>query len=225
MKMWIGTALSLGALSTGAAMAQVPEPNYSPTYEPVVTEIFWYRVAPVPGGKRFQPVLLTAGKEELVAAYRPDPSGYQFIDRKVRVTGRRYHNSPFVQTVSGTHFEIQAIELAPGQIPRPGPYSMMPAPPMVRKLAELAPLSGAYLSVVGTLEAAKKSGFRWQLSARLPDGALRLEAPGAVSRRLPEIGKKYTFVIRQTGETIRCLWFCPGENARCGMQPRARGHK
>jgi len=133
--------------------APVPEPSYEPRFgEPVEREAL-YVVAPVAGGKNLQAVSLRFDDGEVwVRSYRPVAAELQYADKRVVVTGRPYTNSPYVQSVAGTHFELHTITLAPGETARDPVPQRIPAPPFVENRVSLEARVGLWAHCVGRLE-------------------------------------------------------------------------
>ncbi len=131
-----------------------PEPSYDPTFGDRVEREALYVVAPVAGGKRLQAASLRFDDGEVwIRSYRPVADELQFADKRVVVTGRPYTNSPYVQSVAGTHFELESIALAPGETPYDPPPTRIPAPPFVEDRASLEARVGLWAHCVGTLTA------------------------------------------------------------------------
>lgn len=133
--------------------APVPEPSYEPRFgEPVEREAL-YVVDPVAGGKMLQAASLHFDNGEVwIRSYRPVAAELQYADKRVVVTGRPYHNSPFVQSVAGTHFELESIRLAPGETARDPIPERIPAPPSVENRAALEARVGLWAQCIGTLD-------------------------------------------------------------------------
>ena len=92
------------------------------TYGPHVKVETLYLVEPIPGAKRLQAVLLRLDDgQEWIRSYRPVPEEMQFFEKRVVVQGRTYRPSPLVQHVTGTHFDLESIELAPSEVPHNNP--------------------------------------------------------------------------------------------------------
>ena len=119
----------------GFPRSEEAEDMYSPTYGEQVTFEATYVVAPKAGGKRLQATtLLRDDGEAWIRSYRPLPDEYRFVDRRVVVTGSPYENSPYVQSVGGTHFEVESIDFAPGETRVEEDPELLPAPPFIRSL-------------------------------------------------------------------------------------------
>ncbi len=136
-----------------------PEPSYEPTFgEPVEREAL-YVVAPVAGGKRLQAASLHFDDGEAwIRSYRPVAAELQYAEKRVVVTGRPYTNSPYVQSVAGTHFELDTIALAPGETPYDPIPTRIPAPPFVEDRAALEARVGLWAHCLGTLTSLEAPG-------------------------------------------------------------------
>jgi hypothetical protein len=182
--------------------APTMEPNYEPTYQDPVEVTGIYTVSPVRGGKRLQAgYLLVDGKDETwVVSYRPDPKLFEYIDKRVVVRGRPYTNSPYVQSVGGTHFELQSIELAPGETPYDPKPKTLPAPPRATDEAELRARVGRWVHVVGTLQLPPTDeGEMWPTGTLELDGQeLAVQARGLEERVRPFEGKQVTVLAHVT---------------------------
>jgi hypothetical protein len=134
--------------------APVPEPSYEPRFgEPVEREAL-YVVAPVAGGKRLQAASLHFDDGEVwIRSYRPVAAELQYAEKRVVVTGRPYTNSPYVQSVMGTHFELETITLAPGETAWDPIPERIPAPPAVTDRAAIEARVGLWAHCIGTLTA------------------------------------------------------------------------
>ncbi len=132
--------------------APMEEPSYEPTYsEPVEREAL-YVVMPVAGGKALQAASLHFDDGEVwIRSYRPVVEELQYADKRVVVTGRPYENSPYVQSVIGTHFELATIQLAHGETPYDPLPTRIPAPPFVEDRAALEARVGLWAHCVGVL--------------------------------------------------------------------------
>jgi len=131
--------------------------DYSPTMgEPVEFEAR-YVVSPVAGGKDLQAAyLLRDDGESWIRSYRPVAEELRFADKRVVVRGRPYVNSPYVQSVGGTHFELESIALAPGETPWEPEPTRIPSPPWVADQGALAAREHLWAQVVGALESLKE---------------------------------------------------------------------
>lgn len=220
----------LGGVSS-LVMASDPPPDdpYAPTYGETETFTATYLVTPLPGGKRFQPALLKREDGETwIRSYRPIPEEYRFHDREVVVTGRPYWPSHMVQHVSGVHFELDTIALAPGQKPNPT-TDRMPAPPTVISKAGLTARDGAWAMLKGTLTSVSHDEAEARISAELTlaDGAVVHLGPlGRASVRArewaPLKGKAVTVLARamplEGGWRVHGgMHLCAGDAPRCGL--------
>lgn len=128
-------------------------PNHEPTFGELTSFEALYRIAPSPAGKRLQEVVLVRDDgESWIRSYRPIAEEFQYQDKRVVVTGRPYTNSPYVQSVGGTHFELQSIELAPGESAYDPLPTELPPPPLARSLEAAQAQAGWYAVCVGTRE-------------------------------------------------------------------------
>jgi hypothetical protein len=204
---------------------------YAPTYGAEVTREAHYTVAPWAGGKRLQAVVLRFDDgEEWIRSYRPVADEFQFADKRVVVTGRPYTNSPNVQSVYGTHFEVRTIDLAPGETPYSPLPSELPAPPQVRDLAGIEARTGRWAHVIGDVETMSDPARddRWS-----HHGRLRLESGEAVEfeHRLSGedqagfVGQRVTLLARVLGAgtaassapRLSAVAVCAGEKTHCQM--------
>ncbi len=214
-----------------ADAAQEPPASDAPTYGDEIELEALFVIDPVAGSKRLQPEsLVLASGETWIVAYRPIRSHFPYADRRVVVRGRQYWNPSHVQSVVATHFELQSIELAPGETPHDPPPSELPAPPLIRTLPELEARLGRGLWVhcAGVLESLRdgEEETPWLAGTfRLEDGTgLPLRGISNQSQRFTELaGKKSTILARITGgdqgSPIRLApaTICPGVVDRCGM--------
>lgn len=198
----------------------VNEPSYEPTYGQPVDRVGTFQQDPVPGGKRLQAGSLVWDDGEVwIVSYRPIEKYFQFIDKRVHVRGRPYENSPLVQSVMATHFEIESIELAEGETPYDPVPTRIPAPPHVRDRAAFDARRGGWAQVVGTL-----SQLQPELQVTMADSTV-VTIPSSSYRASAwqqNEGKTVTVTGRvaplSEGEVV--LWsrkVCAGEVERCGM--------
>lgn len=214
----------LPALDSGTTPeAPPPEPNYEPTFQDRVEVTGLYSVSPVRGGKRLQAgsLLVDGETEAWILSYRPQPDYFEFVDKRVVVTGRPYTNSPYVQSVGGTHFEVESIELAPGETPYDPKPSRLPGPPRVRNEAEIEARVGRWAHIVGRLGVKKADeGEIWVDGHLDVDGTkLRLPVNGQQSRLRPLDGKQVTVLARIRREGAKLFLYvgkaCPGVVDEC----------
>lgn len=137
----------------------IDEPSYEPIFgEPVQREAL-YVVAPFAAGKQLQAVELQFDDgTSWIRSYRPVQDELQYVDKRVVVRGRPYENSPYVQSVGGTHFELEHIELAEGETARDPIPTVLPAPPPVRTATEAEARVGRWAHVLGTLTSSTPDG-------------------------------------------------------------------
>ena len=203
--------------------APPPEPSYEPTFEERVEVTGLYSVSPVRGGKRLQAgsLLVDGESESWILSYRPQPDYFEFVDKRVVVTGRPYTNSPYVQSVGGTHFEVESMKLAPGETPYDPKPVKLPAPPRVRSEAEIEARAGRWAHVVGRLGVDRaEDGEIWVDGHLDIDGTkLRLPVTGHQSKLRPLDGKQVTLLahIQKEGTklTLQVGKACPGVVDEC----------
>ena len=203
-------------------------PSYEPTFGDRVEREALYVVAPFKGGKDLQAVqLILDDGSHWIRSYRPLESELQFIDKRVVVVGRTYTNSPYVQSVGGTHFEVETIALAPGEAAWDPVPTELPAPPQVRTLAELEARHPMWVHAIGTLSAATDEGHGHAAVLTLDEGAevpFMLFAPTSFEERDQDpqawIGRRVTVlarVYRDEGLKLGHGKVCEGEVAACQM--------
>jgi hypothetical protein len=151
-----------------------PEPRdpYAPTYgEPTRFEAI-LEIDRVAGSKRLQAVsLLCDDDTTVIVTYRPDPQYFSYCGRRVIVEGRPYHNSPLVQSVSGEHFQVTAIELAPGEVPAAA-TSLAPPPPLTGR-PDAVRLRRRWVAATGTLGPFATGDDPWgECTLTLDDGTV-----------------------------------------------------
>jgi hypothetical protein len=186
------------------------------------------------GGKRFQGAMLYLDSGRvLVAGYRPIPRYFQFVDKRVRVTGRHYTPSPDVQHVSGDHFSIEKMQLAEGETPYDPKPTALPTPPTVTRGSELEPRNRRWVQLFAVLDAGRreKDDYWCDVVLKLSDGVL---VSGSVyylsfdNRWRPLMGQKVTVIgrVKMEGEQGQRrfslegpLSVCRGKVPRCGMEP------
>jgi len=185
-----------------------PDP-FAPTFGERVTVEARYRIEPVMGGKRLQAVTLEFDDgESWIRSYRPLRSELKYADKRVVVTGRPYTNSPLVQSVYGTHFELESIELAPGEAPWDPEPTQIPPPPFARSADEARARAGEYAQCRGT---AGDGVFRFADGSELP-----LQA-GAWFDELAIDGDMTVLAWVDDDGALHARGACPGEQPRCGV--------
>ena len=207
------------------------EPRIEPTFGQTMSFEARYEVDPIPGGKRFQGAWLTLddGTRYLVA-YRPVPEHLPFVDKRVEVGGRPYKPGLDTQHVQATHFQIDSIELAPGETPYATPPTELPAPPVVRTGPRLVACAGNWVQVIGTLESVHDDpdGYLTDGRLRLADGSEVLVRNVRRADWSGLQGKQVTVISRAAqseergkvaAELIGWHAICEGEVGRCGMDP------
>ncbi len=201
----------------------------APIYEEPVTREARFVIEPVSGGKRLQAgSLVFDDGEEWIVSYRPLRRHLKFSDKRVKVHGRAYHSPPHVQSVMATHFEIETIELAPGETPYDPEPTELPAPPQVRAAADLKDRSDRWVHCVGTLASVDPptdDSPYWQ------NGKLTFEDGGEVpligipkseAREAP-VGEVVTVLGKVLGGRegraieLAARRICPGVVERCRM--------
>ena len=187
-----------------------PEDPFAPTFGERVTREAWYRVSPVAGGKRLQAVTLEFdGGEAWIRAYRPLRSELRFVDKRVVIVGRPYWPSPNVQHVAGTHFEVESIELAPGETPWDPEPTLIPPPPFARSADEAKARAGDHAQCRGE---AVDGVFHF------PDGSSLPMAPlGSFFDVVLPDGDQTVLAWVDDDGTLHARAACPGEAPRCGM--------
>ncbi len=221
-------ALAPDSETTPAAPEADP---YAPTYgEPVEFEAL-YVVSPVAGSKRLQGGSLELDDgESWIVSYRPIRSQLQYVDRRVTVRGRPYWNSPMVQSVGGTHFEVESMELAPGESPYDPLPTELPAPPQVRTLEELRARLGRWrwCHAIGTLVSLRDdpdTTYWHSGELRLADGTPLplIHIPTRDETFEALLGQEVTILARLIGDgtdtpfQLSAATVCPGVVERCRM--------
>ena len=135
-----------------------PRDPYASTYGEPETFEGTLDMDRVSGGKAFQGMY--AGG--YVLSYRAEPQYYRFVGKRVLVHGRRVIPGPQAQQIMGVrHFEVQSIELAPGEVPwDPEPTEIPPAP-VVATEAELRAMRRQWVRAAGTLGEVTKDDKRY----------------------------------------------------------------
>ncbi len=184
----------------------------APTNGDRVTFEALYRVAPQAQGKRLQEVVLDRDDgQRWIRSYRPIPAEFQYQGRRVRVTGRPYTNPPDVQSVGGTHFSLEAIALAPGEVPRSPLPTTLPPPPLARTAAAARAQAAWYAVCVGTR--------RGDTLVFADGGSLPLSPASAALVPPTEAGEHSVLAwVTPEGE-LHARAACPGVVPRCGMAP------
>ncbi len=132
----------------------------------------------------------------------------KFAGKRVVATGRPYENSPYVQSVYGTHFSLESVKLAPGETPHePEPTELL-APPLARTAAQAKAQDGWFAACVGTIQ----------------DGVLSFEDGGSMPVELPtgffpitEIEGQQTLLAWVGEGRLHGRGNCAGVVPRCGM--------
>lgn len=205
-------------------------PDYEPTMGEEVEREARYVVAPFSGGKDLQAVQLVFDDgSHWIRSYRPLVSEFRYIDKRVLVRGRPYVNSPYVQSVGGTHFSLEHIELADGEVPWDVDPTQIPAPPQVRSVDGLAPREGMWVHAVGTLESVAYEGHSHGAVLTLEGGStpFSLFAPTSFGRELADVdpadwvGREITVLARvwRDGDALKLSHgkVCAGAVESCQM--------
>jgi hypothetical protein len=190
-----------------------PEPEagrFEPTFGDRVTREAEYRISPVAGGKRLQAVTLVFDDGETwIRAYRPLRSELRFADKRVVVVGRPYWPAQDVQAVMNTHFELESIELAPGETAWEPEPTLVPPPPFAYDSAAALARSGRYAQCRGRVT---EGAFEFADGSTLPmapiGGFFEVEAIEGDQTLLAWVDDEGTLHPRGA---------CPGEVARCGL--------
>lgn len=185
-------------------------PDTEPRFGERTTFEATYRIAPSPAGKRLQEVvLLRDDGEAWIRAYRPIKDEYAFQEKRVVVTGRPYTNSPYVQSVGGTHFEVESIALAPGETPMDPAPTELPPPPLARSAEAARALTGWYAVCVGTRDG---ESFAFAEGGVMPLG------PHS-SYFDPEVleGEQSLLAWVDPEGSLHVRAACPGVDPRCGV--------
>ena len=208
------------------------EPDFEPRFGEPVERQALYVVDPVAGGKNLQAASLRFDDGEVwIRSYRPVAAELQYADKRVVVTGRPYTNSPYVQSVMGTHFELTSIALAPGEIAWDPVPERIPAPPVVESRRALEARVGLWAHCVGLLTSLEgpsdESPYWGRGVVELADGsAVSMDAiPLGDGVPLVEPGGTVTvlaLVLAPAGEgSLPSLGgpvrICPGRVERCLM--------
>ena len=145
---------------------------YAPIYEAPVDMEARYIITPIARGKRLQAVLLLLDSGATwIRSYRPIIEEYQFSDKRVRIKGRPYTNSPYVQTVMGIHFEVEEISLAPGEIPFSTIPTTIPIPPKAFTIQDIEQRVHMWVHCVGSIQKVEvESSFEDKVTLLLQDG-------------------------------------------------------
>jgi hypothetical protein len=191
----------------------LPDPNdpasFEPTYGERTTVDALYRIDPIRGGKELQAVHLITANASYVHAYRPLRSELKFAEKRVRVTGRPFTHSPYVQAVGGEHFDVESIELAPGETPWDPEPTTLPTPAQARSATDAKALSGWYAACHGTLDG---QTFTFSDGSTLPATEVSTHYP------IEGIGQPMTMLAYvQASGTLVPRAGCPGDVPRCGV--------
>jgi hypothetical protein len=228
----LATAVPAGA-SDDPPLAPPPGLDVETTYGEPTTVSGRLIIEPIPAGKRFQGTWLDGdGDQKYVLSYRPVPEYFPFVDKRVVVVGRPYYQGSDVQQIMADHFEVESIELAPGEVARSPVPATLPAPPLARTVAELAGREGLWVQLVGVFAAyqSDEGSEYWGVATIEIEGGTTV--PANVSASHVESLKKgavVTLVGRVEGPTwsltdVRAM--CAGQVEGCGIQaPTPDGQK
>ncbi|MFN3199886.1 MAG: hypothetical protein ACE366_15930 [Bradymonadia bacterium] len=225
--------------SAGEPDSQAEPDPYAPTYGKRMTFVADYEVTPLPGGKRFQPVLLhrESGLSPFIRSYRPVPEEFKFANRRVEVTGRPYTPSPMTQHVTGEHFEVESITLVPWQTPNesvdgiPTPFTVMSAHQIGLRLGRWSRYEGTLKSVDVSPEGEVTARMHMaEDNAEIIIGPVT-RGPKRVEKWRPLIGQQVTLIGRaraDEGGQLRVpgnVAMCKGKDLRCGLDTAGKGKK
>lgn len=209
-------------------------PDIEPAYGPVMQCEGRFEIDPIPGGKRFQGswLVLDNGKRYVVS-YRPVAKYFPFVDKRVYVTGRPYTPGRDTQHMMAEHFQVDTMELVPGETPYAETPVECPAPPLLHTVDEITACDGRWGQVVGQLLALEDDPDTYFNIAhlQLEDGTIIIARYASEQMWKPYIGSTITVMSRIeviTSETApaegKCRvaligWYalCPGTVERCGM--------
>jgi len=123
---------------------------------------------------------------------------FQFIDKRVRVTGRPYMPGRDTQHIMATHFQLTSIDLAPGETPYTVCPTQVPAPPFVRTAEDLEKRAGRWAMVVGRVEFVKDDpdGVLGMAGLCLEDGTIIIVGNILISKWAGYNGKIVTVTSR-----------------------------
>lgn len=197
---------------------------YAPSYGPRVEVEALYLVQPSAGSKRLQATFLRLDDgREWILAYRPVEDGLKFFGKRVAVKGRTYTPSPMVQHVMATHFEIDSIELAPGEVAHDPVPTQLPAPPLARSLEDMGSRMWRWVHVQGKLVewVEQEPGSKWVDGfVEIKEGErVRLEGLRVSDKLRALVGKDVTAMGRVTKKASLTgrVSVCEGHVERCGL--------
>jgi len=186
------------------------EADFEPTFGERTEFEALYRIAPSPAGKRLQEVVLVRDDgESWIRSYRPVAEEYQYQEKRVTVIGRPYVNSPYVQSVGGTHFELETIALAPGETPYDPLPTELPPPPLARTAEAARALSGWYAVCVGTRQG--------ETFAFADGGSLSLGPHSSYYDPAVLEGEQSLLAWVDREGQLHARAACPGLDPRCGV--------
>lgn len=178
------------------------------------------------GGKKLQATYLIRGDVRYIVSYRKVPEYYQYVGKRVTVTGVSHQNGPNIQSIAGTHFTVQQIALAAGEQPYdPIPTSLPPAP-RVDSLAAIKAQGGGWVElygVVGSWRVVEYDTSRIALTLLLTDGSITSADPHNIRIHKPgpslDRGKHITVTAYITTEEGQPLL---GRSVVCAGDARLR---
>ena len=129
-----------------------------------------------------------------------------------------------MQSVGGTHFELDHIELAPGETPYALIPTEIPAPPQVRSLSEVVARRRMYAHAVGRLTSVtpEPNNSFWSVGVlTLADGTeLALQSMASSKGYAEFVGQEVTvlgLLADQEPPSLGVRRMCAGVVARCQM--------
>ncbi|MAA78208.1 MAG: hypothetical protein CL916_03035 [Deltaproteobacteria bacterium] len=177
---------------------------YAPIYEAPVDMEVRYIITPIAGGKRLQAVILLLDSGATwIRSYRPIVDEYKFSGKRVRIKGRPYTSSPYVQTVMGRHFEVEEISLASGETPFSTIPKTIPIPPKAFTIQDLEQRVHMWVHCVGNIQKVEvESSFEDKATLLLQDGQ---EVSVFLSKNSFQPPEKKTELSQWVGKTVTVL--------------------
>lgn len=209
-----------------------PQKASTRTKPQLVTFTARFDIDRLPGGKMFQgSILYLDDGRQLVASYRPMKAYFEFVDRRVVVSGHHYSPPREAQQIMADHFSIKSMKLAPGQPPYPSKPTRLPRPTLVRKRSELEARHGRWVTLVGKLASGqKRANDSWcDATLKLADGTpvgTEMYIGSFNSEWRPLMGKQVSVTgklsVKQEGTQKRLTILgrtaiCAGVVVGCGM--------
>jgi hypothetical protein len=209
-------------------------PDVEPTFGSVTECEGRYEVDPIAGGKRFQGAwLILDDGTRYVLSYRPIPAQFAYVDKRVRVTGRPYTPGRDTQHMMAAHFQLDTIELAPGEEPYAEVPVRLPAPPMLHTMDEICKHAGRWAQIITRLVSLEDDPDTYfsKANLELEDGTLVVALYAAEKLWEPYLGNTITVVSRIEVQPSKAVsngnkcpavltgWYalCRGQVERCGM--------